>query len=242
MKKIVLFVLLSLGVSSTYAQISFGILAGGRAASQRWGSDSFGEKKKFFPQWHAGIAVDIPLAGKFYLQPQLLASVKGSHTEATGLDSSTSFVLEASSKERLMYIELPVNVLFKQPLGRGKLIAGAGPYIAYGLGGKLRGTGRYRDGRDFSVTRNVRFENKSRFSNEDMYKNEYFKPLDAGLNFIAGYELNNGLCFHVNYSLGLTNIAPSGGMMEDGVTHVSWTATKNSYLALSVGYVLRRHK
>ena len=242
MKKIVLFVLLSLGLTSTYAQIGFGILAGGRAASQWKETAGDGEKKKFFPQWHAGVAADIPLAGRFYLQPQLLASVKGSHTEAKGLDSSVSSVSAWSAKGRLMYLELPVNVLYKQPLGRGKLIVGTGPYIAYGLGGKVRVSGRYQDGEPYNVGTKVRFENKKQYTFGEPFQYSYHKPFDAGLNFIAGYELGNGLCFQVNYSLGLTNITPSDAMLDDGTTEITWGDVKNRYLALSVGYFLRRHK
>jgi len=242
MKKIVLFVLLSLGLTSTYAQISFGILAGGRAATQWKESERDNEKKKFFPQWHAGVAADIPLLGRFYLQPQLLVSVKGSHTEGKDQDSSVSFVSEWSAKGRLTYLELPVNVLYKQPLGQGKLIVGAGPYIAYGLGGKVRTSGRYQNGETFNVGTEVRFEHKKQYTFGEPFQYSYHKPFDAGLNFIAGYELSNGLCFQVSYSLGLTNITPSDAMLDDGTTEITWGDVKNRYLALSVGYFLRRHK
>lgn len=240
MKKIVLFVLLSLGISSTYAQINFGILAGGRTASLRSKNESDDLKKKFFPQWHAGVVADIQMTGRFYLQPQLLISVKGGHTEAKDLDSSLYFTADVSSKERTTYLELPVNVLYKHPIGRGKLIAGAGGYVAYGLGGKGRLAARPRNSnRTGTVDYKIHFENKTQLP--DNNGDYYYKPIDLGLNFMAGYELSNGLCFYVNYSRGLRNIAASDGVLPDG-TQVIWGTTKNSYLGLSVGYFLKRRQ
>lgn len=64
MKKIVLLVLLSLGISSGYAQINFGILAGLNNAIQR-GSDGVPPHIKYSLLWHAGVAADVPLAGRF---------------------------------------------------------------------------------------------------------------------------------------------------------------------------------
>lgn len=241
MKKIVLLVLLSLGVSSGYAQINFGILAGLNNAIQR-GKDGVPPNTKYSLLWHAGMVADIPLAGRFYLQPQLLASVKGSGYEAHDLDTNVYFSTRGvSNKTRMVYLEIPVNILYKHPLGPGKLIAGAGPYIAYGLGGKSRTAITTRNGETSISEMTIKFKNETHPNDEEFGKYEYYKPLDGGLNFIAGYELNNGLCFNVNYSLGLMNTAPSDGVLPDG-THISHGTRKNSYFGLSVGYFLRKHK
>ncbi|HEY8919714.1 MAG TPA: porin family protein [Chitinophaga sp.] len=240
MKKIVLLVLLSLGISSAYAQINFGILAGLNNAIQR-GRDGVDPNSKYSLLWHAGIAADIPLAGRFYLQPQLLASVKGSGYEAHDLDTNVYFVARGvSDRTRMVYLEIPVNIIYKHSLGPGKLIAGAGPYIAYGLGGKSKTAITNRYGETSVSEPTIKFKNETRPTYESMGKYTYYKPLDGGLNFIAGYELNNGLCFNINYSLGLMNIEPSDGVLPDG-THISHGTKKNSYFGLSVGYFLRKH-
>ena len=136
MKKIVLLALLNLGMLSASAQTNFGILAGFNNSTQRYADRVPKLEKKFYLLWHAGVAADIPIAGRFYLQPQLLVSAKGGNSEVRDLDRNVYFTSDLTSKVRLLYLELPVNVLYKLPLGPGKLIAGAGPYIAYGLGGK----------------------------------------------------------------------------------------------------------
>lgn len=240
MKKIVLLVLLSLGISSGYAQINFGILAGLNNAIQR-GKDGVDPNTKFSLLWHAGIVADMPLAGRFYLQPQLLVSVKGSRTEVHNLDSAVYYqISDATNKTRMVYLELPVNILYKHTLGRGKLIAGGGPYIAYGLGGKSKSTLTYRNGGEISTSEStIKFKNETRPNNEGPQNYTYYKPLDGGLNFIAGYELNNRLCFNVNYSLGLMNTSPSDGVLPNG-TRISYGAKKNSYFGLSAGYFLRK--
>jgi hypothetical protein len=241
MKRIVLFVLLILGISSANAQISYGILAGLGHASIRSSADDNAVEKKFFPSWRAGVTADIPVAGRFHLQPQLLVSTKGSKAELHNLDSSRYSMSDIYSKDRLVYLELPVNMLYKHPLRSGRLVVGAGPYIAYGLGGKSSGTVIYRSGSRSEVERDLKFKNVRAPSAEDRGKYEYFKPLDAGLNFIAGYEFNNGLCFHLNYSLGLTGISPSDGVAPDG-TEYRYNINKNGYFGITAGYMFCKRK
>jgi hypothetical protein len=234
MKKIILFVLLSLCVLSSDAQITFGIVAGVKNPMQRpIGKDV---NRKFYLLWQAGVAADIPLTGRFYLQPQLLVSAKGSRSEAHDLDSTVYWESAVSGKHHMMYLELPLNVLYKHPLGAGKLVVGAGPYIAYGLGGKsnMAITNRISGNIERSEIK-IRFKNKT--SPGSGY--DYYKPLDAGLNFVAGYELGNGLCFNVNYSLGLTNISPSN-VTVNGTTYF-YNPVRNSYLGITVGLFINRH-
>lgn len=241
MQKIVLLVLLSLGVSSANAQISYGILAGFSHASLRSGTDNDAGGRKFFPSLRAGIAADIPVAGRFYLQPQLLISAKGSKRELHDLDSGIYFTSDVFSRLRLVYLELPVNVLYKHPLGSGKLVLGTGAYIAYGLGGNGKSTYIRINGQTETREYKVKFKNVSEPRDEDGGRYDYYKPLDAGLNFTAGYEFSNGLCFNVNYSLGLTDISPSDIIRPDG-TGIIYSPNKNSYFGLTAGYFLRKRK
>jgi hypothetical protein len=57
-------------------------------------------------------------------------------------------------------------------------------------------------------------------------KNE-IESTDFGLNFGAGYKLDNGLNFGVRYNLGLSNVYKNYGFNYD---------TNNSVLQISVGY------
>ncbi len=220
MKKQVLVLLTLFGTLSTYAQVSFGVKAGFSSASVSAEEADLSR----LSAWHAGAIADISLAENFSLQPQLLVSAKGAKQkgfsetiEIPGFPSET--VEYPSSKATLTYIELPINFLYKHEAGAGKIFVGAGPYVGFGLSGKIK-----TDGEDDG---DIKFDGKTfEEAGESDEAAMHLKRMDAGANFLAGYELKNGLLFSVNYSLGLTNIAPEEGD--------KW---KNSYLGISVGYL-----
>jgi hypothetical protein len=76
-------------------------------------------------------------------------------------------------------------------VGSGKLNLGAGPYIAYGIGGKNKAT-----------IGNVSAEYKA-FDDES--GDLKLKRFDAGVGVVAGYEFNAGLYLGLNADLGLVN-------------------------------------
>jgi hypothetical protein len=91
---------------------------------------------------------------------------------------------------RMTYLELSQKILYNYQLAdKSSLYGGLGPYIAYGIGGKSKGSGGFSE---------------SSFGGADGYKR-----FDAGLRIGVGYYLNNGLDFQINYDLGLTNISPA---------------------------------
>lgn len=59
-----------------------------------------------------------------------------------------------------------------------------------------------------------------------------FKDVAFGLNFGAGYKLDNGLNFGARYNLGLTNISK----YEDDDSNNNNISPKNSVIQFSVGY------
>ncbi|WP_409994851.1 hypothetical protein [Chitinophaga pinensis] len=97
-----------------------------------------------------------------------MISSKGNHNYYAAADGPDSQPINLHFKERFTYLELPVNVLYKLPLGSGKFIAGAGGYIAYGLGGHSKTTGQTRTtGEDYVYDKDVKFKkvNKSQMRN-----------------------------------------------------------------------------
>lgn len=223
MKKQVLVLLALFGTLSTYAQVSFGVKAGFNSASI-----SGGEGAKRLAAWHAGGIADISLAENFSLQPQLLVSVKGAKTEGYEMPSPVPGVDPISvpgTKISLTYLEVPVNFLYKHEAGAGSIFVGAGPYVGFGLTGKVKADV------DGAEDVDIKFDGKKAEDLEgETEEAVHLKRLDAGANFLAGYELKNGLLFSVNYSLGLTKISPDGG---DG---------KNGYFGISVGYLFGKKK
>lgn len=243
MRIILLLALFNLGSLYTHAQTSFGVTAGFGTATEKWGGKlGDGVSSKFQPSFRAGVIADIKLARRLYLQPQLLFSTKGSRSFVDGLDSSVYYLRNITYKTRLAYIELPVNVVYKHPLRSGKLVAGLGGYIAHGLYGKYKSDGyNPRTGTTIHYEQDVKFLHKIDHSNPDEYlKYSQYKPIDAGINLIAGYELQNGVSFNVNYTRGLTRTGREMVEFDNG-SGIGTGKRTNSYFGISVVYVLKKH-
>jgi hypothetical protein len=112
----------------------------------------------------------------------------------------------------LNYLELPLDFVYKLEAGPGKLFLGAGPSFAFGLSGKSKSGGDSED---------IEFGSGE----------EEIKPLDLGGNFLAGYELSNGLFLSFNYNLGFSNISNS----EEGKIN-------NNYFGIRLGYLFGGNK
>jgi hypothetical protein len=98
-----------------------------------------------------------------------------------------------------MSIESPVNAIYYIPTGAlGSFFLGAGPYIGFNVSGKQKAQGNIgnwvTDG-----DKNLKFTGSKRDMN----------LIDAGLNFLGGYKLNNGFLLNAGYGLGLSNLSPS---------------------------------
>jgi hypothetical protein len=144
--------------------------------------------------------------GNFSLQPAFnYTSREGQLTRENATISSI-----------LYYGQVPLDLLYHLHLKTGTVYFGGGPYIAFGLSG----TDYLNDaeGNTNSVSRS--------FGGDD---GEY-SSTETGLNFIAGLQFKSGFLIHVNYDLGLTNLANSQD--AENLNLVINTRT----FGLSVGY------
>ena len=66
----------------------------------------------------------------------------------------------------------------------------------------------------------------------------YFKPFDAGANFVAGYEFSNRFSAQLNAQLGLVNINPK----YDGLPDRRFKSTRIRDLVFLWGIGFRRFK
>lgn len=222
---LLLTVALSCGLYS-FAQVSFGIKAGFSGAninSKYIPPNTEGVKvdTKMLPAFHAGVIVDFALADYCSFQPGLFYSVKG-YKVGTYDSAPSDEPVPATITTRLNYLEMPLNFIYKQSFGRGKFFGGIGPYLAYGINGKLT---QKNDRTGEEISMHVRFENGSNLSGSGVR----VRPLDAGANLVLGFELNMGLLLSVNYSLGLVNTSP-----------YEYEKIKNRYFGISAGYLLKR--
>jgi hypothetical protein len=156
--------------------------------------------------FHAGVNAEIPVGTGVYIQPGVLYTMKGTKWE------------NSSTKTKLSYIDIPVNLIYKPVLGTGNMLLGFGPYVGFGIGGKVEdGNGNKKD---------VEFTKTYTSVTTPQYKR-----IDAGANFLAGYEFSNKLSFQLNAQLGLVDINPKFTNVSNDKTNY-----RNTGWGVSLGY------
>ena len=198
---------------------SFG-LRGGVNFQNINGKDENGDKLEndILTGFNIGVNAEIPVGVDFYFQPGLLYTIKGAKSNDVILGQAIN------GKLKISYIELPLNLLYKPMLGKGHLLLGFGPYVAFGISGK-----ETYEGGGTSLTSDVKFKNKVLNTDSDDFA--YIRPLEAGANLLAGYEFANKLSFQLNTQLGLTKINPE----YEGATDDK-TSAKNTGFGFSLGF------
>lgn len=205
MKKILLSVAALMIAGITFGQAKFGIVAGpnfSSATTKNTVGNSGKETGDLIVGLRAGVTADLPLADEFFIGTGLLYSGRGNK-------DNDNF------KTHLSYLQIPINFLFKPEVGNGFLNLGAGPYVAYGVGGKHKGT-----------LGSLSAEWKA-FDDASNAIDRKLKRFDAGLGIVAGYEMKAGLYLGINADLGLVNA------FDNTDNDRSW---KNTSFGVSVGY------
>lgn len=106
----------------------------------------------------------------------------GLYTTAGLSFKQKGFVNWGDGRGMLNYLELPIHAGYKFNLGKNtKLLLEAGPYLAYGLGGK-DAVGR------------------------KMFSDYYFKRFDVGADAVIGLEFNKHIQLKLSYQHGLRQL------------------------------------
>ena len=227
-KKTVLLLLSVISLNLIYAQKSSVFLKGGlNLANVSINESGNIDDAKMLLSFHAGIQGDIPVASFLSIQPGLLLSGKGSKTQS-GNTSDANYYRATTNP---IYIEVPVNVVFKAPLEKDtKFFAGAGPYIAMGVAGKRKADGKIF-GLTFSRNDDIKFSNDDpTTSGEEGAGFGIIKRFDYGFNGTAGFEGKNVL-FSVNYGLGLAKLQSGDNSSTDD-------KNKHRVLSFTIGFRL----
>ncbi|MBW8686215.1 porin family protein [Chitinophaga rhizophila] len=207
MKKVLLSVAALMIAGITFGQTKFGIVAGPNFSSATVkGANDSKETGDLLVGVRAGFTADLQLADEFYIGTGLLYAGKG-----TKHKDNNNF------KTTLSYLQVPVNFLFKPEVGSGKLNLGVGPYLAYGVAGKHKGTLDLPGG-------NINSELKAFDDEAELWQ---LKRFDAGLGVVIGYEMAQGLYFGLNADLGLINA------YNNTDNDRSW---RNTSFGVSLGY------
>jgi len=188
--------------------VSFGIRAGVNFSNMRASASSLSLNLGSRTGFHVGVIADIPVVESFYIQPGLYLQEKGFKagewfgSELTGVDV----------KAAPLYLEVPILASFRFNVSRDvKIQANVGPYLAYGVGGKIKGSEGV-----VSVETDV-------FSDEGGVKR-----FDGGLSFGAGVQILHNYYIGFAYELGLVNI------IDDD--EAGGASLKNTNWMISLGY------
>jgi len=209
----------SMVIAQNAGKMSFGVLGGVNLQNLN-GKDSNGNKLEndMILGYHAGINAQIPIAPEFYFQPGLMFATKGAKKTYDVL--GTAF----TSTTSISYIELPLNLVYKAALGNGYFMLGFGPYVGYGILGKV-----VTKGGSIDLTSDAKFQNVVEVGDDPTIP--YFKALDFGGNIFAGYEMSSGLFIQLDTQLGFYNINPENKYITD-----DQSSLKNTGFGLSIGY------
>ena len=189
-------------VTAVSAQMNLGV-KGGVNMSNFYGDELDDKNVKI--GFHIGLAADYDFAYNSAIQTGLFFTTKGAKYTSSFGDASGELTVNP------MYLQIPVHYAYKIDVSPGtRVVLHAGPYAAYGVGGKSKLSGSVGDiGAEYE---------------EDVFGDDGFKRFDAGLGLGVGAEFGP-LLFDIGWDMGLVNIADS----ED-------VDIKNQNAYLSVGY------
>jgi hypothetical protein len=189
-------------VTAVSAQVSLGIKGGVNMSNFVYDDEVDDKNPKI--GFNIGLAADVDFAPNVALQTGLFFSTKGFKTVNDALD--------AEYTENLMYLQLPLHLAYKVDVSPGtRVVLHAGPYAAYGVGGK----------------REAKVGDLSGIWDVDKIFGEadgQYKPFDAGLGLGVGAEMGAFL-IDLGWDMGMVNISNR----DNG-------NTKNQNAYLSVGY------
>jgi hypothetical protein len=132
--------------------------------------------------------------------------------------------LHLTSTTSISYIEVPLNLVYKGLLGNGHVLLGLGPYIGYGIMGKVK-----TESGSVSLDSDIEFKNVVELT--DPLTVPYYKAFDAGGNIFFGYEMAGGIFAQLNAQLGMLNINPEYKVITDDKSSI-----KNTGFGFSLGY------
>lgn len=159
----------------------------------------------------------VPVLG-LGLDASLFYSQKGTEYSLKGLNIGSN---TPKLKDKLHYLEIPINLKYKFKLPLIGFYAAFGPYFSYAVSGH-RSISSYTD------------------DIKELRSNDFYKAFDYGLNLGAGIELLSHLQIGLQYSWGLNDVAKDR-IDNEGITAGSAFNVarnlKNRVFSVSVAYL-----
>jgi hypothetical protein len=178
--------------------------------------------------FQVGVLTEIGLAGTYLtLQPGIVYTGKGSKVQR-GTTGQAGYFKQTFNPR---YIEVPLNLLFKAPLGTtSRFFIGGGPYAAMGVGGRTTTEGTRAIVGNYNFERAITYSNDdpTTFSQEEGTGLGVIRRFDYGVNGVAGIEGKN-MILGVNYGLGMAKL-------QSGTNNNQDNNNKHRVLSFTLGF------
>lgn len=234
MKKGLIFVLFALVSLVSYSQISWNVKAGMTMNNVTKIEDS-----KMKLGYTLGVGVDYAINEMWAVQSGLNITAKGTKIEEDLSDEYGKYV--ETKKINPVYLEIPILAAVKfQIADNMKFSVNAGPYLAFGLGGKSKTSydlsGDYaEDAKDYPE--DYKESSFKLFKKEDRAEKAYMQRFDLGVQYGIGLEIGE------HYLVNLTGQYGFIKPLKEDVYKYDETgkkgdkiSPKNMSFAITVGY------
>jgi len=182
MKKLFIMSVFILGAFATKAQVGVGIYGGVNLSNITYNNGSIEDASGSVAGYHFGMVLDLGLAKVLSIQTGLNLSQRGGRK----IYSTGNNVYEYAYKPT--YIDIPVLLNVKIPLGDFALHLAGGPYFSYGVAGSRDATFN-----SVTITQKIDWDD--------------IKRTDMGLRLQARLMVGKALFVGAYYDQGLSNIA-----------------------------------
>jgi len=159
----------------------------------------------------AGLAFDIEVDDKFYLQPAVnLAFMQGTHIDYRAFKSAGNGIPTITSDDReyrIYAVNIPVYFVHKINFqyNPNTLTLGIGPVMNINYGGQFnRVYTSTLNGQDRPVYDDRKIKTGPNWGEHDV------RMIEFGAAAMIGWEMTNRFNLRLNYGVGLTNMAPGG--------------------------------
>ena len=169
-----------------HAQINFGVRAGLNLTNMKMSTDELSIEGKMKPGIQLGVVGELEITEFLAIQPGLLLSQQGYKNEIPFGIVGTYYKQTVT----LNYIQIPVNAIFKLDFGTVTLLGQAGPYVGFGINGKVK-------------TKIPEEQRSISFGSED---DDYMKTIDFGFGIGTGVQ-SGPFRAGIGYNFGLAKIA-----------------------------------
>lgn len=196
-------------------KVSLGIRGGLNLSQLATVMDEGTTREGRFAGFHAGVSLEVPIVESLGFETGLYFVQKAIKQEGDGEIFSSNTEVRGTP----CYLEIPLLAAYRHNFRKVLLIVNTGPYLAYGICGKLKIIHESRQG-------TMKSEQKyDWFGDEDTEGSAQVKRFDMGWHLGAGLKFKGSIYLGYSYEAGLVNI----GRSDD-------YSTKTRSHAISLGF------